>query len=651
MTAESHPVPAQPTTSRKRRLAIRSAIVLVLVAPLLVAAAWMWSMWDPSHYLSDVKIAVVNEDQGTKQEGKEVNFGKDVVDGLLNTDYLNVESVSPEEADHGMKSGDYIVTLSIPKNFSADVATVIDPKPRQAQVIISYNDHYGTNTPLLTSGLVPGIQEGIQEGITTGYSSQILDGMNQLSKGLKEAADGSVQLDDGAKQLKDGTTQGIDGAKQLKDGTSQLRDGSSQLKDGTVQLDNGLTQLLDGTRQLGDGSAQIDDGVGQLTGSLIPLLRQVGTATEQLKPIIDTLERLGLHEQAQQIRKNIALLDNNNPQGMANQLQKLKDGTAEMRYNLNNPQAPYLSGVLQLKDGSTQLRDGATQLNDGAVQLDDGMGQMLDGTYQLDDGVRQLKDGTTQLREGLTEGAKQAPQITDITASSHQMAVPVAYSQDYRHPVQTLEDLKDPTSKQLSGGVTFILILVFGFLFMALVSMLAPHILGKRRRTSVVAKVLGGFSIVAVVNLGILALLTWAGSSLGFDIQNPAAFFFVLVLLAAHGTAVFQLLRIAFGRLVGGTLALGYFAYGVFCFGGVWPIQLTPKPLRLLHDVHTMTYARDAFVGAVENNLDGSFSLAIVVLLVTTGLSLVLSVIARKRIERKQAALAEQEDQDLLVSA
>ncbi|WKD61271.1 ABC-2 family transporter protein [Corynebacterium ciconiae DSM 44920] len=617
-----------PLYGRKRRIAIRSAIVVVLVAPLLVAAAWMWSMWDPSHYLDEVKIALVNEDEGTTQEGEKVSFGDDIEKGLLDTSYLNVDTVSADAANKGMKEGTYMATISIPRDFSDRVATVIDDKPRQAEVVISYNDHYGTNTPLLTSGLIPGIQAGIQSGITEGYSSEILDGMNQLGDGLNEAADGAVQLDDGATMLKDGTEQGIDGAHQLKDGTGQLRDGAAE-------LDNGLSQLVDGTGQLGDGAAQIDDGVGQLTDKLIPLARQAGAAAEQLKPMIGVLRTFQLNKEADKLQEIVAGLDNNNPDGIANQLQMLKDGTAEMSYNLNNPNAPYLSGVLQLKDGTTQLRE-------GSVELDEGMGQMLDGTYQLDDGVRQLKDGTTQLRTGLVEGSEQAPSISNIQASSHQMAVPVVYSQDYQNPVQELKDLNDPTSKQLSGGVTFILILVFGFLMMVLVSMLAPHILGRYSHRRPLWQVLGGFAIVAAANTALLFLLTWLGTLLGFSVDNRTAFALGLVILAANGTAFFQLLRIAFGRLIGGTLALGFFAYGVFSFGGVWPIQLTPKPLRLLHDIHPMTYARNLFIGAVEGDTGAFYLSSAFLLLVMTIVCLIISVLIVKR--RERPAVMESED-------
>ncbi|MCF4007536.1 YhgE/Pip family protein [Corynebacterium uropygiale] len=624
MTHADNPAVSPPHTWR-RKLLIRAGLVLLLITPLLIANAYMWSMWDPSHYIRDVKMALVNEDKGTQQNGQEVSFGKDVVKGLIDTEYLNLEEVDANQAEEGLRDGTYMATISIPEDFSKKVASVIDPKPQQANVIIGYNDHYGTNTPFLTSGLMAGIQQGIQKGISEGYGAQILDGMNQLGGGLKEAADGAKQLDDGMAQLKDGTEQGIDGVIQLKDGTAQIRDGAAQ-------LDDGMAQLQDGTGQLGDGAAQIDDGVGQLTGMLIPLLRQAGGVADGLRPVINALEQAGLHAQAQQIRDNISMLDNSNPEALANQLQKLKDGTAEMRYNLTDPSAPYLSGVIQLKDGTSQLRT-------GSVQLDDGMAQMKDGTYQLDDGARQLKDGTAQLNTGLSEGAKQAPEIKDIKTSSTQIAVPVSYTQDYRHPVQTLQDLADPTSKKPDAGVTLIMVLVFGFLMMAVISMIAPHVLGKKRRLHIAGPILSGFALVGAINLVALLVLTLFSKLCGFNIPH-FSYWILLILLAANGTATFQMFRVVFGRLVGAIVALGYYGYGVLCFGGVWPYQMTPGPLKVLNHIHPMSYALDAYSGSVDKNFNSSFVVGVLVLIVTTILFLGISIAVRS-IQLKKLAKVE----------
>lgn len=69
--------------------------MLLLVLPLLMAATFMWSMWDPSKSLPNVPLAVVNHDAGTEANGEQMDIGGQVVDGLLSTDYLKFEEVRP----------------------------------------------------------------------------------------------------------------------------------------------------------------------------------------------------------------------------------------------------------------------------------------------------------------------------------------------------------------------------------------------------------------------------------------------------------------------------------------------------------------------------------------------------------------------------
>ncbi|MBC3186661.1 ABC transporter [Corynebacterium sp. zg-331] len=580
----------------------RTLIVLLLVMPLIVAVAYMWAMWDPRHYLHDVELAVVNNDKGATQAGKVENFGDQVVDGLLDIDYLHFVKVDAEEADQGLAKGTYLFTVEIPETFSQDVVTVIDDKPRQPVVEISYNDFNGTNAPLLTNGLVSEIQKGVAQGIQEGYAKQILDGMNQLGKGLGEAANGARLLDDGAGQAHDGTTQGVDGTRQLKDGTTQL----------------------------GAGMVQIDEGVGQLTGGLIPLLDQVQSAVTALQPVLDTMRAVGLGAQADQLAGTLRQLNNANPESMAAQLRKLKAGTAEVRQNLTDPSAPYLSGLMQLGDGQRQLHD-------GIIQVDDGVGQLYDGTLLLNDGTRQLKEGTGQLASGLSEGAKQAPRINAVPLSAKQIAAPILYDSKNNPAVQTQVDVHDPTNLTLSGGVSMILILVFGFLLMATVSILLPEVLGRMHDRVVTAPVLKAFALLSAINTLILLVLAGFSSVLGWYPAHWSATILVFVLMGMSGAAVYQFLRMLFGRLVGALFALGFLGYGVFAFGGVWPLALTPGALRALHGVHPMSYARYAFIRATDGALDATFWLGVLGLVASIAISLALTFLVRAARQRREA--------------
>ncbi|MGV0359429.1 hypothetical protein [Corynebacterium mastitidis] len=384
---------------------------------------------------------------------------------------------------------------------------------------------------------------------------------------------------------------------------------------------DGQGKLLDGTRQLGDGMAQIDDGVGQLTGTLIPLMEQIQNVVTTVQPVLDTMRSVGLGAQADQIAGALEQFHNGNPENMAAQLRKLKDGTAEVRANLTDPSSPYMSGLLQLSDGQRQLHEVLTQLDDGQRQLHDGI-------LRVDDGTLQLNDGSRQLSSGLSEGTKQAPRINAVPLSAKQIAAPILYDSTNNHAVQTQVDLHDPTSQRLSGGVSIILVLVFGFLFMALASILLPEILGSMHQRPALPAV-KAFALVSAVNMAILLALAGVSTSLGWHPARWGAILAVFALMSMCGAAVYQFLRVLFGRLVGGIFALGFLGYGAFSFGGVWPLELTPSALRILHGVHPMSYARYAFIRATDGTLDGTFWLGVLGMALSIVLALALTLLVR----------------------
>ena len=629
----------------------RTLIILALVVPLLFSGLFMWAMWDPTGSVPQTRLAVVNEDKGVDRgEGAGLEkFGDDVAKGLTSRDYLDFTQVSAEEARDGLVKGKYLFTVTIPEDFSKNVVTVIDPEPKQAEILIDYNDYNGTNGAVLTSGLVPKIQTEVASQVAKTYAEQVLSGINQLSDGIRAAADGSKQLDDGVGQLQDGAGRAVDGINQLDDGANQLHDGTgrlvsgtTELNDGAYQLKDGLNQLSDGTDQLADGARQIDEGVNKLTGMLIPVLEGVEGAAGQLRPVIDTLRSVGMHDQADKIESSLGRILPGSDTNVVNDLRRLSAGTGELHANLSDPNMPYrnglnrlVDGASRLADGTDQLKDGATQLNDGTSRLVDGTGQLVDGGAQLEDGIGRLKDGSNELSTKLGDGAKQAPAVKSLDASSEQIAVPILFQEENLHPTQVVVDPADPTVKKPSSGFSILGLIVINFLLMAVVSILLPHAIGRRHKASgPVGPVMNAWVRMFGINVGLTALLTFVSASLGWRPSSWIVAILALLVIDAAGTSIFQFFRILFGRVVGALFNVGFFAMGLFVAGAVWPLSTLPAPLAALNPLHPMSHARNLFVRSVDGIYDGTFWLAFIVLVVAglaaVGASIVIYDARRK---------------------
>ncbi|VEH05748.1 YhgE/Pip domain-containing protein [Corynebacterium kutscheri] len=609
----------------------RLCAVVFLLLPVLVSVIYMWAMYDPTKKLRDVRLAVVNEDAGAEINGEHSVFGDNVVAGLLKREYLSFEEVSSEDAERGLHDGTYMFTVVIPKDFSANVGTLFADEPIKPEIAINYNDYNGTNGSILTGGLVPKIQTAVSSSISESYAKKLIGGVNKLGDGLGRAAEGSTKLDDGAGRLNAGLAQGLSGANQLNDGAQQLAEGSTRLASGTQQLSDGAGRLAAGTEKLGDGAQQISAGVDQLTGTLIPLLSSAQQAAPQLHQAVEALRLAGMNEQAQKLDELATKLDANNPNNQVAQLNKLKDGTATLAYMLSDPTSEYYGGILKLQDGINRANEGAAKLSDGAGRLADGTHRLASGTQQLYDGSGQLKGGTGELSSALSDGASQAPHARNLEASAKQVAVPIVYKENNVNPVQTVVDASDPTVKNLGSGASMLIIMVFGFLLMALIAMLVPTIFGTGAHGSFITPTLKSFAGLFVFGLIALGVLSIVAVSVGWSPKNWLAIILSYIGMSAAAAASNQMLRVVFGQFIGGIAILAVFAFGMFSFGGVWPLATVPKVFQLIHPITPMTAARQAFIDASQGNVSGHFVASLAALFFCAAVCLGITLIVRAR--------------------
>lgn len=76
-------------------------------------------------------------------------------------------------------------------------------------------------------------------------------------------------------------------------------------------------------------------------GTLEGLILWATASRSQATPVVETLRSVGLTEQADALAAQLNRLDPANPENMVSQLGRLRDGTAQLRYNLTSPDAPY----------------------------------------------------------------------------------------------------------------------------------------------------------------------------------------------------------------------------------------------------------------------------------------------------------------------
>ncbi len=141
---------------------------IVIIGLILLPSMYAWpnilSAWDPYGHTNNIKVAVVTEDNGAEVEGQKVNLGENLIDGLKNNKNLDWQFVSnKQEAEEGVRIGDYYASIVIPQNFSEDLTSVSRGFPKKATIEYTVNEKINAISPKITNSGASAIANNISK--------------------------------------------------------------------------------------------------------------------------------------------------------------------------------------------------------------------------------------------------------------------------------------------------------------------------------------------------------------------------------------------------------------------------------------------------------------------------------------------------------
>ena len=432
--------------------------IVVMLIPLIYSFFYLKSYWNPYGNLSDMQIAVVYLDKGKDDK----NQGNEFVQSLKDSDTFKICEVSKDEAQEGMKKGNYYATIEIPENFTECLESASTEDKQIAQV--TYSPNQATNylaTQIVNSAVKTielNLQSKIDKEIIANLASklnEVPDSLQEISNGADTILNGTESLNDGIKQISDGTNtlsnsykefdEGVNsaytGSKSLNSGISQVSDGVETLKNGGKSLDNAIDQINQGADQLSSQGAEgitelstgvtdLNTGAKNLNDGVAEYVTGVNTLSENtevfLNKLIKTANALGdncdptLKAFATQAQGFFAKDPKTNMNGFesvavggkkvtagSNSLyagtQKLAKGTEKLGTLTN--------GIQSLKTALTQVKQGTTSLNNGIATLQNGTTQLSRGSESLETGLEKLSSSSSTVDNAistLNEGSKTA---------------------------------------------------------------------------------------------------------------------------------------------------------------------------------------------------------------------------------------------------
>ncbi len=437
--------------------AMKVALFGVALIPVIFAGFYLSAFFDPYSNLSSIPVAVVNEDEGAVISDEQRNIGDDVCDELRNgEDGFGWAFVSAEQAKKGMEKGEYYMICTIPKDFSAGIASADTDAPTRAQMTVTYDQSENMLASQIGSSAWEKVKLKVNETIVEEYWNTIFNTVSDAGDDLRTAADGAGELADGLGSAVEGNatiTSNLgtlaDGAGQVQAGTETLSSGMAALADGSGQVSSGLNELNSqtsdmtaSTTTLATGAQSVADGVAQLSislgaantaattisGSLTSLagttgsLAQLsGASTSYISAAITAVEPLASSADADTRAAAKAALDSlNNAQSsnttVSGGLGNLKTGISNLNTQVALPLIGGIQDAIAATDATGKLGGGANQVAAGAQKLNASTPALVGGVQKLASGAGDLDSGVRSARSGADQLASATPALTDGAA-------------------------------------------------------------------------------------------------------------------------------------------------------------------------------------------------------------------------------------------
>ncbi len=646
--------------ARSRRPVTWLTLVGVILLPVVIGGILVAALYNPSERLSDMRAAIVNDDEPVTLDGQTVPLGRQLTAGLVDgsddlPSNLDWTISNTRDARAGLADGTYDAVITIPENFSAAAtSTAGSGTAQKARISVDTAPDSLIVDDAITAQVAQAAASVLGEQLSSTYLENVFVGFTTLGTQLGDAAAGAHTLADGAAQASAG-------AAELPAGASALSSGAVQLGDGAVELSAGLGTIADKTREAASGAGQLADGVdagaaqlvasGLLPAQLSDLSNQAaaaatgtaaaatgtasalaglsaGCAASGAAPeyCAQVAAVLGAAETTQTAATGTATatgyLDGGLDQFAAQAPTTIAGQFSEIAANVRTLQG----GLGQLAGGVDQSRAGAAALGTGADQLADGADQLADGATQLADGVSQVATGTASLADGLTEASAAVPSYTDDEATN--LASVVA------DPVTA-----DGIGSNIFGASAIPLLAMLALWFGALASFVAlqavpRHALSSRRSSAALA----GRSLLPAAAIGALQGLLVAGV-----VQLAAAYdaptWFAFAGLAAVAGVAFAAVNQALVGVFGGAGRWISALVGVLAVAtGI--VSTVPGVLTSVAALMPTTPAYQAMLGALTAS--GGIGAGVVGMIVWAALAFVVTVVAvaRRRTTSPRALLA-----------
>lgn len=348
----------------------------ISLIPALYNIIFLSSMWDPYGQVSDLPVAVVNNDKDASYNGNSMSIGKDMVSNLEQNKSLDFHFVDEEEGKKGLENGDYYMVVTLPSDLSEKAASILTDHPEQMQIDYQTSSGHSFIASKMSDSAMTQLKQSVSTNVTETYTKAFFNKMVDLKDGMSQAASGSEKLTDGANQL-------VAGSQTLTTNLHSLADSSLTFSNGTEQFTKGLSSYVSGVEQLHLGLGNFNSGLVTYTGAVSQLDSGLGQLSSKSPELVGGINQLYTG------------------------VESYTGGVSRLNAGLNqfsSGVSAYTNGVGNLATGANQLSSQSATLRMGVEQLSEGIQQLsskLDASSGQKDQINQLSSGLNQLNQAI----------------------------------------------------------------------------------------------------------------------------------------------------------------------------------------------------------------------------------------------------------
>lgn len=276
-------------------------VIVIAIIPAIYAGLFLASMWDPYGETENLPVAVVNEDKKVSYNDKTLNIGETLAKSLEENKSMAFNVVERDVAEKGLENGTYYMVITIPKDFSSNVTTLMEDNPQKMQ--LSYKTNPGKNyiAMKMTESAVKEISKNITAEVTRTYAETVFESLDEVAEGFDDAVDGSKQLIDGEKKIKKGNNKINKNLKKLAESTLVFKEGSETLQQGLQTYLDGVDTANAGSKNLVANNRKLKKGVKDVSGATTQLSSGGSSILSGLKTMKGSLEQSLTKENVKQI--------------------------------------------------------------------------------------------------------------------------------------------------------------------------------------------------------------------------------------------------------------------------------------------------------------------------------------------------------------